>query len=190
MLETLKKWFALLNYPKEWEYLLVRAANKLNKQQIEAHDAPFEWLHGQEDKSLCFLYALCKCEDFFNDQKALGIPENIIIDTVQEIRRHTRKYTDEYGNEQLGIFQIKWVGNVLSGRLFCLGRLEFEMKSIKREIEKYGVKIGDCVLNVHIPGTITQSTKKQSTFHFPSHTAFLKNIFQISTIKASPAIRG
>lgn len=177
MLETLKKWFALLNYPKEWEYLLVQAANKLNKQQIEAHDAPFEWLHGQEDKSLCFLYALCKCEDFFNDQKALGIPENIIIDTVQEIRRHTRKYTDECGNEQLGIFQIKWVGNVLSGRLFYLGRLEFEMKSIKREIEKYGVKIGDCVLNVHIPGTKTPINKETVDLSFSLAYGFFEKYF-------------
>ena len=155
MLKTLKKWFFILNYPKEWEGLLARSASKLDKTQIELQDHPWEWLHNQEDKNLCFLYALCKCEDFFKNQTALGIPENILIDTVQEIRRHTKKYIDQNGNEQLGIFQIKWVGNVLSGRLFCLGRLEFEMTNAKTEIEKYGIKIGDRIINVHIPGTKT-----------------------------------
>lgn len=97
------------------------------------------------------LYALYKCEDFLEKGLSKGIPESILIDTLQEIRRHSQNYY-KY-NKKIGLNQIKWAGTVLSGRLYCLGRLEFEMKTTKKAWEKGGISPGDPVIGLHIPHT-------------------------------------
>lgn len=176
MKEIIKKWFDILEYPKEYECLLFSSFGIFDKAAIEKNEKPYTWLQEQDDKNLCLLYALCKCEDFFNKHVSLGMPENIIIDTMREVKRHTRKYS-ENGSDKLGIFNIKWVGTVLSGNLFCLGRLEFQMKKATVEIEKHGIKLGDNIVNVHIPGTKTPLDKTDVDFSFDSAYEFFERFF-------------
>lgn len=177
MKSVIKKWFDILEYDADLLPLLFSSYDVFDLAKIESNDNPYAWLNEQEDKNLCLLYALCKCEDFFITNTQKGIPEQILIDTMREVKRHTRKYT-ENGQEKLGIFTIKWIGTVLSGRLFCLERLEFEMKEAKDDISEYNVNKGDPVLNVHIPRTNTPIDKESVDRSFESAASFFPAFFK------------
>lgn len=151
MEKRILKWFDILEFPIEWKDTTIEAIKTFNLEKIEAQENPYSWLYEQENKMMGMLFALYKCEDFLKKGLSKGIPENILIDTLQEIRRHSQN-TYKY-NKKIGLNQIKWAGTVLSGRLYCLGRLEFEMKSTQKTWEKGGISPGDSVMGLHIPRT-------------------------------------
>lgn len=153
MEKTIFKWFDRLNFPAEWKSAVKDGLKDFDLKTVQEQEAPYTWLYGQENKMLGLIYALYKCEDFFNKGLDMGISEDILIETMQEVRRHAQNYNRYSGYKKIGINQIKWVGTVLSGRLYCLGRLEFEMKKTKRTWEKKGVCPGDHVIGIHIPRT-------------------------------------
>ena len=85
-----------------------------------------------------------------------NIPRDILTDTIGDlavwINRH-HEWTGEWGFSQHG-----WIIHHLRGRLFKLGRLQFEMSKVKfEEFDKpsdelkLALKDGDLFLNVHIP---------------------------------------
>ena len=177
MLTTVQKWFDLLELPREYKEVVENCVKDYSHSQIETEENPVARLNEQENKTLCLIYALNKCESFFNHHKELGIPENILFDTIKELKRHTKICTLPDGKESLGIFQIKWINNVLSGNLFCLGRLEFEMKSSKRAIEKYGICPDEKVIGVHIHGTKTPIDKQSVDASFDIAYRFFEKYF-------------
>ena len=177
MPKTLQKWFDLLALPTEYKDTVLGYSKDFSQHGIESKEDPISWLNDQENKTFCLLYALYKCESFYTNHKALGIPENILFDTIKEVKRHTKICTLPDGKESLGIFQIKWINNVLSGNLFCLGRLEFEMKSSKRAIEKYDICPDDKVIGVHIPGTKTPIDKQSIDASFDIAYRFFEKYF-------------
>lgn len=176
MKNTVLKWFDLLLFPSEWKDAVTDGLKTFDLDMIEANDNPYAWLYTQEDKMQGLIYALYKCEDFFEKGKAMGISEDILMETMQEVRRHAQNYHRTTKGEKIGIYQIRWVGTVLSGRLYCLGRLEFEMKTTKRTWEGHGVVPGDKVIGLHIPRTggrmsnedVESSLKKAAEF-FPKY---------------------
>ena len=151
MKKRILKWFDILEFPIEWKDEVIEAVKTFDFEKIEVQEKPYDWLLEQEDKMQGMLYALYKCEDFLNNGLAKGIPENILIDTLQEIRRHSQNYYKYY--QKVGLKAIKWAEIILSGRLYCLGRLEFEMKLTPKTWEKGGISPGDSVIGLHIPRT-------------------------------------
>ena len=104
-----------------------------------------------------FVYTIA-IEDMENLYKEKNISHDIFIDTIGDLavwinRNHT--WTGEWGFTQYG-----WLIHHIRGRLFKLGRLQFEMATIKEDLhgkwmlppEEFGLdlKIGDPFLSVHI----------------------------------------
>ena len=171
------KWFDILGFPEEWREAVTAAVKTFNIEAIEKNENPFDWLFTQEDKMMGMLYALCKCEDFFENGKAKGIPESILTETMQEVRRHSMNYHRSSGGKKIGIYQIRWAGTVLSGRLYCLGRLEFEMRTTKKSWEKGGIIPGDKVISIHIPRTGGPMTDEEVEESFRMAEEFLPKFF-------------
>lgn len=170
------KWFDRLELPAEWKPTVLESMKSFDLGGVLAQENPYNWLYTQEDKMQGLLFALYKCEDFFENGRIMGISDDILLTTMLEVGRHARNYNRATNGEKIGINQIRWAGTVLSGRLYCLGRLEFEMKTTKRYCKNLGVVPGDRVIGLHIPrtggamseGEVEESLKLASEF-FPKY---------------------
>lgn len=151
MKSTILKWFDLLNIPSQWRDEVAMAADSFDKTDIEKEDDPFAYLAKHENKMLTLLYSLYRCEEFFETAKKRDIPDDILFATLTEVRRYTIEYNNMTKGEKLGIYVGNWVGKILRGEIYRLGRLEFEMRTCPRSSEKHGIEVGDNVIGVHIP---------------------------------------
>lgn len=108
-----------------------------------------------EDGLRNLLTYLWLCEGLKKRYEELGIPEDILIDTVYDIVRWTDSYSDFKGKLYLG--ELSWLNRHMSANLFSLGRLQFAMGECEADAPKYGLKKGDPVIEIHIPagGPIT-----------------------------------
>lgn len=166
MKSTILKWFDLLNLQKEWRETVEKCADNFDITVIESQSDPYLWLFEQEDKMMGLLYTLYKCEDFFNTAKKRDIPDDILLASLSEVRRYAIEYNQVITKgEKIGILQIRWIGKILKGNIYRLGRLEFEIRGSLKGSEKHGVKEGDNIIAVHIPdngGPFTKETCKEA----------------------------
>ena len=149
MTKTIEKWFDILTLPKEWKPEITENAQTFTTERIESNDDPYLWLFEQEDKLQGLLYALYKCEDFYNAGLSRNIDKDILINTLSEVKRYALEYYETTG--KIGVLSIKWLGKILNGNIYRLGRLEFEMRDALHSAEKFGLEKGDNVIGVHIP---------------------------------------
>jgi len=173
--EIIKKWFEILQFPEEWKEEVLSNAEKFDVSDIEKNEKPFTFLHELENKMPCLLYSLYKCEDFYNNGRAKDIPDSILISTLQEVRRHAKTYNETTG--KIGNRQGKWMNCITSGKLYCLGRLEFEMRGAKYDFPDLSVTKGDEVLNIHIPKTDTPLSEDEYMRSFELAEEFFPKYF-------------
>ncbi len=150
MKKEIAEWFDKLELPTEWRDEVNSASLNFDFDEIESKESPYEYLAQQEDKMKCLLYALSKCGACYDYFCSKGIPDEIFFASLSELKRYAVEYYETNGGK-IGILQIKWVGKVLSGLIFRLGRLEFEIRKARYDFDKLSVREGDDVLNVHIP---------------------------------------
>jgi len=85
--------------------------------------------------------------------KERGIPENIFVDSMKNIRIWMNTCISDRGH--LGMYEYGWIANNLRGGVLRLGRFEFHVIPFNRaeEWSANGVTVrnGDPVINVHIP---------------------------------------
>ena len=151
MKQIIMKWFDLLNLPAEWKEEIEKSAENFDTTELDSMAEPYMYLDGQDNKMLCLLYSLYKCEDFYNTAKKRDIPDEILFASLLELKRYALEYYDISKGEKLGLKQINWLGKILRGNIYRLGRLEFEIRGSLRSSEKHGVNAGDPIIAVHIP---------------------------------------
>ena len=95
------------------------------------------------------LTALYQCEALQATYATLGIPKNILLDTLSDIVIWVDTYAT-YGNS-FGLMEVGWLSNHFSAKLFRLGRLQFCMGAAEHDIPEANVAKGNSVLEVHIP---------------------------------------
>jgi len=144
-------WFEKLSLPEEWRAEVLNAVESFDADAISANEDPYAWLAAQDNKMLCLLYALSQCDNTAEFYRKKGIPDDILYATLAELKRYSVEYHKITGGEKIGILQIAWCGKVLKCLIYRLGRLQFEFREAMADWSKFNVKIGDKVLNVHIP---------------------------------------
>ena len=82
---------------------------------------------------------------------ARGIPAAVTQATVRDMELWLRKYRHKHGT--WGFDQAAWANSYFSGRLYALGRLQFEMGVFDLPAVPGVLQPGDPVLQVHIPAT-------------------------------------
>lgn len=154
-INIIKKWYKTLELPSEWEDVVFQKAKEFSEEKtyekIEENNDPYEWLFTQEDKLLALVYVLYKCENFFQKGREKGIDESILIKTLSEVKRYAKEYNETTENHPIGVYTIKWLGKILKGNIYRLGRLEFEMRDALHSDEELGLTEGQNVIGVHIP---------------------------------------
>jgi len=102
-----------------------------------------------------FVYTLA-IEDMEKIYKEKNIPQDIFDDTLSDWTEWINKHHDWTG--EWGFSEYTWLIHHIRGRIFKLGRLQFEMATVKfeewdspSEELKLALKNGDRFLSVHIP---------------------------------------
>ena len=168
--EIIKKWYEKLNFPKSYDKDFFRALA-----EYEISDAITLETYDKDSRDgkrnlLSFLYL---CEGVSEHHKALGIPEEITLDTLRDTVTWTVNWSCVKGELYLG--ELSWLQNHFSSRLFRLGRLQFCMGHAECDIPKYNIKKGDNVLEVHIPEGSKLSPEECKLSFANSRTFFKKH---------------
>lgn len=83
---------------------------------------------------------------------ALGIADEISVDTLSDLGLHLRHYHRMY--DGFGFEEPAWMGLHFAGLLFRLGRLQFELGTWRVPVHESAscpLALGDPILDVHIP---------------------------------------
>lgn len=178
--KIIQKWFDILSLPEEWKHEVIKSAEEFDIEKVDNMSEPYQYLYTQEDKMQGLLYALYKCEDYFEMSKKRNIPDDILLASLSELKRYALEYYNTSKCKKIGLLQIRWLGKILRGNIYRLGRLEFEIKFAELDWEKNNIKIGDKILGVHIPdngGPFNETTCQEAydlaedffAKYFPEH---------------------
>ncbi|MBE6775727.1 MAG: hypothetical protein E7543_06000 [Ruminococcaceae bacterium] len=110
------------------------------------------------DRAYTYLLSavLIKARETHKIYREKGISDEIFYDTMKDITVWSENFRQERGIT--GIDNLMWIQNHLNCKIFRLGRLQFQPFSFylppcvsKEKRKSAGIKLGERVLNVHIP---------------------------------------
>ncbi|MBP3634730.1 MAG: DUF5596 domain-containing protein [Oscillospiraceae bacterium] len=136
MKNTVLAWFDRLPFPVQWRQEVAEAAENFSP---DAERTPMWGL----------LHALCRCDSLERRYEEKGIDKTILMATLGDIVVWAE---NQYlVHKTVGLSDAAWLEGHLDMKLFRLGRLQFKMESAICGSERYGLKEGDPVIEIHIP---------------------------------------
>ena len=168
MKNTIIKWYERLGFPKTYDDLF--------KQLIETHELNFPLDIAEYDckkntpqhNFLAYLYYCEQLEKFYIKRQ---IPSEILYATLSDIVIWTNVWFLIKG--ELGIGEVDWLRNHLTGQLFRLGRLQFAFGKFEKDYPKIDAKLGESTIEVHIP-----EDSKLSAIDCDKSFAFAEEFFE------------
>ena len=146
MKNIIKKWYERLGFPKKYDEEFYAALSSL-KADIPENPKDFrDDEHTAPEALLAYLYY---CEPLSEKYAALGIPEDVLLDTLSDLVVWTNTHYTLHG--EVGLSQTGWLINHVTFSIFKLGRLQFGFTPAECDIHEINVKKGDPILAVHIP---------------------------------------
>lgn len=132
----IEKWYKALEFPAEYD---LEFYNALETYRISSQSTLDTYDLDCPDGKQNLLHFLYFCENLEENYFAKGISREILLDTVQDLVRWTKVWSDLKGQLYLG--ELSWLSRHLKMELFQLGRLQFAMGK-DRDIP---------ILEIHIP---------------------------------------
>lgn len=143
--KIIEKWYKALNFPARYDKEFYYALS-----YIKAEDFNIETYDTDEKDGVKNLVAyLYMCEELALKYSEKGIPDDILYDTLSDIKRWLDTYSEINGRLYLG--ELYWLKQHLSMNLFKIGRLQYAFGKAKNDIHNKKIKKGDNVIEVHIP---------------------------------------
>lgn len=144
-----RKWYGLIPFSNEddlkFERILMENPN-LTPMKLSEYD--FEKNKENIEKNLVmFLYF---CESASKKYARMGIPQEIFLDTIKDFALISTRCEAMYG--RFGFRQLSELTKYLNLKIFRLGRLVFEMGDAYMDIDEKGIRKGDNIIDVHVPG--------------------------------------
>lgn len=153
-----EKWYKKIGFPSEYD----EEFERLLKEFSDVEEMPYEDYDieaNKENNQKNLLMYLYFCEELSEKYKAKGIPEEILMATiVPDFQIMIKRCILLTG--QLGLIRIIWFNFHMKMQLFRLGRLQFCMFGCYEDIPSKGIKKGDPVMDIHIPGGIPLTMEK------------------------------
>jgi len=140
------RWFQKLNFPEIYHKPFIDAMERIFISDALTPDN-YDW--NDNDGQRNFLSVLYMCEGLSKQYTAYGISEDILMDTLGDIVRWLKTWSDLKSDLFLG--ELPWLQWHMRFNLFQLGRLQFRMGEAGADIPDANVRQGDPVLEIHIP---------------------------------------
>ncbi len=142
------KWYKKLPFPAEYDQAF-QALTAQYPSLPEVAVADYTFGNQPEDGGLNLLMCLYFCEALAARYEEKGIPEDILLDTMEDIVIWANIYRQMHSG--LGILETGWLRHHYNFELFRLGRLQFAFGGCNQDTPV--AKKGEPVLEVHIPRT-------------------------------------
>ena len=144
--ETIKKWYERLGFSKKYDNEFYQAVEKFClDESFSLKDLDIK----KEPSAENLLTVLYLCDEVEKRYREIGLPEDILIDTLRDITVWCDTWSDIKGHLALG--QLDWLSHHMNLKIFKLGRLQFYLGRSKETLPSFGVAKGDAVLDIHIP---------------------------------------
>lgn len=144
--KTAEKWYGLLGfdpkYDREFQAIL-GAYDLASLTDFAAYDPA---AHPAAENLIACLYFAEELEQKYREK---GIDPTVLTDTLKDLVIWNDSYFQVHG--KMGLDEFPWLTLPFTMRIFRLGRLQYSMSPADFEIEEVGLRIGDPVLEVHIP---------------------------------------
>lgn len=144
----IEKWYKKLNFDSKYDaefYNALRTIEIPVDTSIETYN--LDCADGKKNL-LAFLYM---CEALQEKYAEHGISNEILLDTLSDIVRWCDEWSEIKGELYLG--EIGWISRSMNFYLFKIGRLQYCMHSVTEKFTKFGMKMGEYFIGVHIPPT-------------------------------------
>lgn len=169
-----EKWYKLLEVPREFD----ESFAQLLKNEGGFTEMKFEDFDREANKDKYarnVIWALYFCEEVSKKYKEKGIPGEIMLDTLFDIKNRIIRSTGE-----LGYFCLKgldtWFWLHLSFKLFKVGCLQYQLRGAEGGAEHLGLAEGENVLALHIPKG-TSIKKRDVLASFDAANRFFEKYF-------------
>lgn len=132
----------VVRFDKQFEYGSIDTSMKklFAEETWEEGRAEIKRELGEDQKGIGMLACMLKCAlQTYDEYQELGIKEQIYIDTMKCFPRFVGEYKESYG--EYGFDRDFWTVRQISGKLFRIGELEYELRNVK----------GQRLISIHIP---------------------------------------
>ena len=142
----IEKWYKKLHFSSKYDTEFYEALHTIEIPEdtsIKTYD--LNCTDGKKNL-LAFLYM---CEALQDTYAEHGIDEAILLDTLSDIVRWCDEWSEIKGELSLG--EIGWLSRSMNFYLFKIGRLQYCIHSVSEKFTKFGMKLGESFIGVHIP---------------------------------------
>lgn len=171
---VIRKWYDKLGFPKIYDQPFEKALATIpisDDITIDTYDLDCE------DGKRNLLSFLFMCEAVEKRYQELGIGEDILVGTLQDLVRWTNNWSAVKG--EMCLFELEWLTRHMRSQLFKVGRLQFYMAPAHEDIPACGIRKGDNVVELHIhhggklnPEAVDESLAQGKAFlqtYFPEY---------------------
>lgn len=144
--EIVTKWYKRLELPQEMDEVFYKALDRVKIEDgVTAENIPSLVGLGEAGAILSLYF----CENMEKEYKSHGIEYRF----ENDIKRVRNRLVNAYKNTgTLDVGDLTWERHYLMAREFRIGRLIFTLGKSPTNVESKGIKQGDPVLQVHVPG--------------------------------------
>lgn len=145
-----KKWYVKIGFPSEYDEEFETLLNMISDIE-ETHFEDYDFEANKENNQKNLIMYLYFCEELSKKYEEKGIPREILMASINpDFPIMVKRCVILTG--KLGLLGAGWFNNQMSMNLFRLGRLQFCMHTCYEDVPSKGLKKGDPVMDVHIPG--------------------------------------
>lgn len=144
--EIIQKWYKELDFSPLYTEEFYKCLQNVDVSDLTDFSS-YDYKNNSSQKNL--LACLYFCEQLEKEYQQVGIPRQILLDSLQDLVLWNDTYYQVHNS--IGLTEFPWIDRTFLMQIFRLGRLQFSMFSSEFDIAQLGVKVGEPVLEVHIP---------------------------------------
>ena len=146
--QIIEKWYKNLKFDSKYDTEFYEALRTI---EIPADTSIKTYNLDSTDGKKNLLAFLYMCEALQRKYAEHGISDEILLDTLSDIVRWCDEWSQIKGELYLG--EIGWLSRSMNFYLFKIGRLQYCIHSVTEGFTKFGMKMGESFIGVHIPPT-------------------------------------
>lgn len=171
-IQTARKWYKRLGFPREMDAEFEALCKRCDiPEGLTIDDVQITGEQGEE----LGLQTLYFVEAMHEEYAKRGIDEALFEEMVTTVKSRLISAYAKTGTFVIG--DLTWQKLLIQGRMFTIGMLQFDLKPSPADVPSLGVKKGDNIVGIHVPGCeplvyekCVQSIKDAKAFiakHFP-----------------------
>lgn len=148
VIKLAKKWYDIISFPEKFDGMFDKLLEEEKDLEYISFDE-YDIVANVENKGKNLIMFLSFCEELSKRYKTAGIPDEILLATIEDFIINVEREYILSG--KMGLVKASILQNHFSMRLFRIGRLQFCMDKASRDIPEKRIEKGENVIDVHIP---------------------------------------